>query len=48
VYAEYWLAKALEAGGNPEKATNLYKDIAHYNFNGIEYALIRNEVKQRF
>jgi hypothetical protein len=33
--------------GNKDKAEALYKDISTYNFNGIDYALIRNEVVNR-
>jgi len=47
VYTKYWLARANEAAGNKEKAEALYKDIAMYNFNGIDYALVRNEVVNR-
>jgi len=44
---KYWLAVALEAAGNKEKAKTLYIEIAGYNFNGIDFALIRNEVKKK-
>jgi hypothetical protein len=47
VYTKYWLAKSNEAAGNKEKAEALYKDISTYNFNGIDYALVRNEVVSR-
>lgn len=47
VYHKYWLAMADEAGGNKDKATALYKEISDYNFNGIDYALIRKEVKTK-
>jgi hypothetical protein len=33
--------------GNKDKAEALYKDISTYNFNGIDYALITNEVVNR-
>jgi hypothetical protein len=45
--ARHWLAKSNEAAGNKDKAEALYKDISMYNFNGIDYALIRNEVMNR-
>jgi hypothetical protein len=35
------------AAGNKDKAEALYKDISTYNFNGIDYALVRNEVVNR-
>ena len=47
VYNRYWLALAYEGSGNKDKARAIYKEIAQYNFNGIEYALIRNEVKKK-
>jgi uncharacterized protein HemY len=47
IYTKYWLAKANEAAGNKDKAQALYNEIATYNFNAIDYALIRNEVVNR-
>jgi tetratricopeptide (TPR) repeat protein len=47
VYNKYWLAEAYEASGNKEKAKSLFKEIAGFNFNGIEFALIRNDVKKK-
>ena len=47
VYTKYWLAKANEAAGNNDKAEALYKEVAVYNFNGIDYALVRYEVVNR-
>jgi tetratricopeptide (TPR) repeat protein len=47
IYNKYWLATAYEANGNKDKANALYKEIADYNFNGIEFALVRNEVKKK-
>ena len=47
VYNKYWLATAYEANGNKDKANALYKEIVDYNFNGIEFALVRNEVKKK-
>ena len=47
VYNRYWLALAYEGSGNKDKANAIFKEIAQYNFNGIEYALIRNEVKKK-
>jgi tetratricopeptide (TPR) repeat protein len=46
VYTKYCQAVANEAAGNKEKAMQLYKEVSVYNFNGVEYAIIRNEVKQ--
>jgi tetratricopeptide (TPR) repeat protein len=47
IYYKYWLAAANEAAGNIDKAKALYKELADYNFNSIEFALIRNEVKKK-
>jgi tetratricopeptide (TPR) repeat protein len=47
VYNKYWLASAYEAAGEKDKAKEIYKKLADYNFNGIEFALIRNEVKKK-
>ncbi len=47
MYNKYWLAKAYEATGKKDKATALYKEIAHYNFNNAGYALVRNEVLKK-
>jgi len=45
--SKYWLAMAYEGAGNKDKAKALYNEIADNNFNGLEYALIRNEVKKK-
>ncbi len=47
VYNKYWLASSLEASGNKDKAKIMYKELSDYNFNSLEYALIRNEVKKK-
>jgi tetratricopeptide (TPR) repeat protein len=47
VYDKYWRAKANEKAGNTEKALEIYKELADYNFNGVDFALIRNELKDR-
>lgn len=47
IYGQYLLAKAYEGMGHGEKATTIFKTIADYNFNGIGYALIRNEVRKK-
>lgn len=44
---KYWLAMAYEDAGNKEKAKALYIEIADNNFNLLDYALIRNEVKKK-
>lgn len=47
IYTKYWMAKANEAAGNKDKANALYKEIAIYNFNGTEYAVIREEARKK-
>jgi tetratricopeptide (TPR) repeat protein len=46
-YSRYWVAMAHEAAGHKDQAMELYKQIAVYNFNGPDYAVIRNEVKKK-
>ena len=46
IYYRYMLAKANDAAGIKDKALALYKEVAAYNFNGVENALVRNEVKK--
>jgi tetratricopeptide (TPR) repeat protein len=47
VYTKYWQAMANEAAGNKDKATELFKQVSIYNFNGVDYAVVRNEVKKK-
>ncbi|MCW3091257.1 MAG: Tetratricopeptide repeat-containing protein [Ferruginibacter sp.] len=47
IYIKYLMARANEAGGNKDKATALYKEVAAYNFNDIGNALVRNEVRKK-
>ena len=47
IFNKYHLAKAYEGAGNTDKANELYEEIAVFNFNGVGYALIRNEVKEK-
>ncbi len=47
VYNRYWLAIANDGAGNKEKANALFKEISDFNFNTIDYALIRKEVKTK-
>ena len=46
VYDKYWMAKGQKMAGNEEKAMEMFKEISTYNFNGVGYALIRNEVNE--
>ncbi len=43
VYVQYMMAKAHKMNGDEEKAMELFKKVAHNNFNSVAYALVRNE-----
>jgi tetratricopeptide (TPR) repeat protein len=45
LYNKYCLAKAYQANGEPDMATKHFKEVAAYDNNEVEYALIRNEVR---
>ena len=47
VYNKYWLARAYEDSGNKDKAKAIFMELSDYNFNSLEFALIRNEVKKK-
>lgn len=47
IYAKYHLALAYEGAGETEKAQDLFKEVADYNFNFVGYALIREETASR-
>jgi tetratricopeptide (TPR) repeat protein len=47
ILTKYYLAQAYEAKGNKDKAMSLYREISDYNFNGLDYALVRGEVKKK-
>jgi tetratricopeptide (TPR) repeat protein len=47
MYHQYWLAKAYEANGQKDKAFSINKYISNFDFNGIDIALIKNEVKKK-
>jgi tetratricopeptide (TPR) repeat protein len=44
IYAHYMLGKAYEAAGQQEEALAVYLKLVNHNFNGVGYALIRNEL----
>lgn len=46
-YIKYYYAVALEGAGQTEKAKQLFREIATYNFNTLGYALIRKEAQQK-
>lgn len=43
----FYTARAEEALGNMDKAMQLYREVAEWNFNGIDYALIRNKALEK-
>ncbi len=47
IYTKYWLAMANESAGNKDKAMELFKQVSTYNFNGVDYAIVRNDVKKK-
>lgn len=47
IYTKYCQAMAHEAAGNKDKATELFKQVAIHNFNTVDFAVIRNEVKKK-
>ena len=44
---KYELALAHEGAGNNQEANKLFREVAEWNFNGIDYALIRNEAIEK-
>jgi len=44
---KYYLGMALEKTGEKEKAKQLYKEVAEFNFNSVEYALLRKDAMQK-
>jgi tetratricopeptide (TPR) repeat protein len=47
VYAKYHLALAYKGAGEEEKAQELFKEVADYNFNFVGFALVREEAMER-
>ncbi len=43
MYVKYHIAKVSDKMGDKEKARGLYAEVNNYNFNNIEYALVRSE-----
>jgi tetratricopeptide (TPR) repeat protein len=43
IYNKYHLAESLENSGQKSEAQQLYKDIAGWNFNSVDYALVRKD-----
>ncbi|MEE9208165.1 MAG: hypothetical protein V3U67_07315 [Gemmatimonadota bacterium] len=47
IYMKYYRAIALQEAGMTEEASGLMDEIAVWNFNGVGFALIRNDVMER-
>ncbi len=47
MYVKYHLALAEEGAGNAEEAKRLFKEVAEWNFNSVDFALVRNEALER-
>jgi tetratricopeptide (TPR) repeat protein len=47
VYVKYHKAIALEQKGDKKAAYNLYREVRDYNFNSVDYALIREDAKKK-
>jgi tetratricopeptide (TPR) repeat protein len=47
VYAKYHLALAYKGAGEDEKAQELFKEVADYNFNFVGFALVREGAMER-
>jgi len=45
IYTKYLLARAYEGLGDKKKAQEYYNEVSNYNFNNVENALVRYEVK---
>lgn len=47
VYVKYHKALALEQKGEKKAAHNLYVEVKNYNFNSVDYALVRGDAVQK-
>jgi Flp pilus assembly protein TadD len=47
VYAKYHLALAYKGAGEEEKAREILKEVADYNFNFVGYALVREGAMEK-
>jgi Flp pilus assembly protein TadD len=46
-YLKYQYAVALDGAGDKDKAKQLFRELAVYNFNNAGYALIRKDAQQK-
>jgi len=47
IYVKYHLALAMEYSGDNKSASKLFKEVAEYNFNSVEFALVRKDAMSR-
>jgi uncharacterized protein HemY len=47
IYTKYLLAKAYDGQGDKAKAQEYYSEVANYNFNNVDNAIVRYEVKKK-
>jgi tetratricopeptide (TPR) repeat protein len=47
IYVKYQLALAQEGAGNKQEAKSIFREISHWNFNTVGFALIRKDALQR-
>jgi len=47
IYNKYYLAMAFEKTGEKDKAKKLFKEVADFNFNSVEYALLRKDAMKK-
>jgi tetratricopeptide (TPR) repeat protein len=46
-YVKYHLALAQEGAGRTEEAKALFREVAEYNFNSVDFALVRRDALER-
>lgn len=47
MYVKYQLAVALEQAGETEEARRVFQEVANFNFNSVDFALVRKDAMQR-
>ena len=47
IYTKYLLAKAYDGSGDKKKSQEYYNEVANYNFNNVDNAIVRYEVKRK-
>ena len=46
VYFKYLLARAQQGAGNLEEARRLFEEVATWNFNSVDFALVRKDAME--